>query len=180
VQTLPTIGSVADTKEHARLNGHRPFHSKINFANTSEAQMQSLFRNVADTLGATIVSAAVAFVISALLLLLYRLVVGYGRPYHRDVAGTTVAALTGAVAIAAIDLTQRLIDTAPGVPVSIVGRALILGSGLIVLALGLKLARTAAGYQTVRSVASDIVPFAVATAIAFFLALLITALNGIT
>jgi hypothetical protein len=162
------------------LNGHRHFHLSSNFAGIREAQMQSLFRNFADTLGATIVSVAVAAVIAALLLLLYRLIVGHDRPYLRDIAGTSVAALTGAIAVAANELTQRLYDTAPGVPISNVGRALILGSGIIVLALGLKLARTAAGYQTVRSVASDIVPFAVATAIAFFLALLITALNGIT
>jgi hypothetical protein len=141
--------------------------------------MSAFFKNYGDSLSAVVAGAVLAAIASALLLLVYRFVVGRDRPYLRDVAGTTIAAITGALVIAATKLTADFYSNVSKQPISNGIRALALAIAVVLMALGLKLARNSAGYHAVRSAASDIVPLGIAALIGLFFALVLGALSEI-
>jgi hypothetical protein len=141
--------------------------------------MTAFFKNYADTLSAAAAGALLAAVTSALLLFAYRLFVGRDRPYLRDAAGTTIAAITGALVIATTKLTTDFYSNFSKQPIGNGMRALAITIAVVLMAVGLKLARSGAGYPAVRSTASDIIPLGVAAIIGLFFALVLGALSEI-
>jgi hypothetical protein len=133
--------------------------------------MLSDLSQMAQNLIALFIGGVIASVLAALFLLLYRLFVGRGRPYGRDVLGTATAAFGGALAIAAAGsvLESGGGDGIGGAVNGWIGAAL----AIAVLIAGLVYARRVAGYQNVRSIASDIVPLVLATCAGMFCTLIL-------
>jgi hypothetical protein len=91
-----------------------------------------------------------ALIASVVLLLLYRLVVGNGRPLARDAVGATIAVFGGVLA-------AKSFFVIPGNSF-LAAIALMIGIYLVAMFA----ARRAAGFLAERSAASDFLPFGVA------------------
>jgi hypothetical protein len=170
----------ASHKQSAALpQSRQTFEIKILTTTTGEVPMPAFFKNYGETLSAVVAGAVLAVIASAVLLLAYRFFVGRNRPYFRDAAGTTVAAITGSLVIAVTTLTGDIYSNATKQPIGTGIRALAIAMAVVLMAVGLKLARNSAGYHTVRSAASDIIPLGVAALIGLFFALLLSALAEI-
>ena len=124
--------------------------------------MTTLLSQLSEYVAAAAVGSLMAAAVMAALQLLYRLLVGRERPYMRDVLGTSVAAAAAGVGIFMGPLTANLLPPAMAPTVAI---ALL----VIIILVGLVLARRMAGYQDVRSIASDIVPLVLASLLSLLL-----------
>jgi hypothetical protein len=112
---------------------------------------------------AALFAAFVAVVCSALFLALYRLVVGSGRPFGRDLGASAIVAFATALAW----LSMSAIAKAPGVNQSVnVGKFVLPAVALLIFVLGVRSARNFAGHPDARSWPSDLLPFAVTAVLA--------------
>jgi hypothetical protein len=118
---------------------------------------------VTDNLIALAVGAALASLLAAIFLVLYRLLIGRHRSFWRDVLGTTMVALAGASAISAAGF---VLETGGSGSEGLGGAFngyLAAAAAVLVFLLGLRIGRWVAGTQ--RSIISDVVPFVVSGAL---------------
>jgi hypothetical protein len=139
--------------------------------------MLSDLSQMAQNLIALVIGGAIASILAAIFLVLYRLFVGRGRPYWRDFMGSATAAFGGAIALAAAG---AVLDSGgngtQGMGSSLNGWIAAALAAFVVIA-GLVYARRVAGYQNVRSAASDIIPLVLATAVGIFCTLILAMLE---
>ena len=105
------------------------------------------------------VGAVISIGIAAALLLLYRLVAADARTYSRDVIGTTAAAISGSLGMALADFINKTGGSGTKGLGGDFNNVIAGGACLAFVVVGLILARRFAGFQSVRSMGSDVVPF---------------------